>query len=438
MEEIFMINNQQLKILLFGAGFNTDNLGIGALTVGAMNCILAQYPNAQISLLDYGRTNSRHRVRLNDRTIDVPVVNMRFSWRVYLGNNIAVLLFLAAVCRVVPKSLRNWIVNHNACLKEISTADMVASLAGGDSFADIYGLERLLFMSLPQILTVWMGKKLVLLPQTIGPFRRTFSKAIAKYILKRATHIYSRDRRGIDAWRSLLTDGSGATKMSFCYDVAFVMNPVPPERIDIEGIPVLEINTNRPLVGVNVSGLLAIGGYSRKNMFGLQVDYSRFIRRLIEMLVRSKGARVLLVPHVFGEGHESESDLTACEKLYAELRPIYRDMIGLVRRKYDHSEMKYIIGQCDCFVGSRMHSCIGAVSQCIPAVSIAYSDKFIGVMETIGIESAVADARAISEDELLQTVEAVYDQRAEIRQKLVPKMKEVRATINAALAGVLN
>lgn len=173
-------------------------------------------------------------------------------------------------------------------------------------------------------------------------------------------------------------------------------------------------------------------------MFGLQVDYSRFIRRLIEMLVRSKGARVLLVPHVFGEGHESESDLTACEKLYAELRPIYGDMIGLVRRKYDHSEMKYIIGQCDCFVGSRMHSCIGAVSQCIPAVSIAYSDKFIGVMETIGIESAVADARAISEDELLQTVEAVYDQRAEIRQKLVPKMKEVRATINAALAGVLN
>ena len=47
--------------------------------------------------------------------------------------------------------------------------------------------------------------------------------------------------------------------------------------------------------------------------------------------------------------------------------------------------MKYLIGQCDFFVGSRMHSCIAAVSQCVPAVSIAYSDKFIGVMATLGL-----------------------------------------------------
>jgi len=85
-----------------------------------------------------------------------------------------------------------------------------------------------------------------------------------------------------------------------------------------------------------------------------------------------------------------------------------------------------------------MHSCIGAVSQCIPAVSVAYSDKFIGVMETLGVESSVADARRLNETELLDVVEQVYDRRAAIRQQLERKMIEVESAVMNLFGGVLD
>jgi len=38
---------------------------------------------------------------------------------------------------------------------------------------------------------------------------------------------------------------------------------------------------------------------------------------------------------------------------------------------YGPSETKFLIGHCDFFVGARMHACIAAVSQYVPAVTLA-------------------------------------------------------------------
>jgi colanic acid/amylovoran biosynthesis protein len=432
-----MTTREPVRVILFGAGFSTDNLGVGALTVGAIKCMLLQYPQAEISLLDYGKTEVVHSVRIRDHVKRIPVVNMRFSWRVYLGNNIAVLLALAVLLKLLPsRKLREWVIRKNDCLRQIHQADVVASIAGGDSFSDIYGLERLLYMSLPQILAVLLGQKLVLLPQTIGPFRRRFSRAVARYILRRADHIYSRDRTGLQEITALIGAGLCSQRASFCYDVAFVMDSTRPDRIEVEAPPQVFAGTG-PLVGVNISGLLYMGGYTRNNMFGLRADYRNFVPRVIDLFI-GKGASVVLVPHVFGAGDNSESDLTACDEVYERLKSKYGERIGVVRRRYDQGEIKYLIGQCDFFVGSRMHSCIAAVSQCVPAVSVAYSDKFIGVMATLGIESLVADARSLTEDQLLDIVERNFDLRSEVRGHLVEKMKEVEQTVTNVFSGVVD
>ncbi len=432
-----MLKSRHLQVILFGGGFGTENLGIAALTVGAIKCILSQYPQAEISLLDYGKTSSTHSVRLQDRVVPVSVVNMRFSWRLYLANNIGVLVLLAVLLKLIPShSLRVWVIARNKCLTRICEADLVMSISGGDSFCDMYGLERFLYISLPQILVLLLHKRLVLLPQTIGPFRRGFSRFIARYIVQQAEHVYSRDRRGLRELERLMGRNLAPGKVSFCYDLAFVLDPLPPDKLEVEGVAT-ELGEGRPIVGLNISGLLYMGGYTRNNMFGLRADYRQFIYRLIDLLVVKKGANIILIPHVFGSRANVDSDLAVCERVYEELKSRYVGTLGLVRRFYDHSEMKYVIGQCDFFLGSRMHSCIGAVSQCIPAVSVAYSDKFIGVMETLGVESSVADARRLNETELLDVVEQVYDRRAAIRQQLERKMIEVESAVMNLFGGVL-
>jgi polysaccharide pyruvyl transferase WcaK-like protein len=74
-----------------------------------------------------------------------------------------------------------------------------------------------------------------------------------------------------------------------------------------------------------------------------------------------------------------------------------------------------------------MHACIAALSQSIPAVGIAYSRKFQGVFESVGLENCVADAYRCNKDEILSTVGAAFEMRDQIRvhlNKIIPEVKE--------------
>jgi polysaccharide pyruvyl transferase WcaK-like protein len=299
-------------------------------------------------------------------------------------------------------------------------------MSGGDSFSDIYGLERLLYVSLPQILALLMGKKLILLPQTIGPFRGRFSKSIARFILRRAERIYSRDYQGTKEVRNLLGRSQPPDRVRFCYDVGFVLDPVAPATLEITGLP-LAGDRRSPVVGLNVSGLLYGREYSRDNMFGLRVDYKKFIFGLIDFLITKRNASVLLVPHVFGAS--PESDQPVCAEVFSNLRDTYPGRLELLQGTYNQHEIKYVIGRCDFFIGSRMHACIAAISQCLPTVCVAYSDKFVGVMETLGIDSIVADARRMSEMEIYRTIASVFDDRDAIRRQLEREIPRVKASV---------
>jgi len=422
--------DKDLKICVLGAAFDTPNMGVSALAAGTIQCVLHLFPDAEIVLLGYGRSGSTFTLQIAGQQVLIRFVNMRFSKKFHLKNNIAMLILLALALRLIPsRKLRRRVIFGNPCLKEIYQADLIASIAGGDSFSDIYGIARLLYTALPQVLVLLLSKNLVLLPQTLGPFKSKVAKVIARYILTRAERIYSRDDAGLRETEAWLGSAVSADKMQFCYDVGFVVDAIPPANLDITGLTGLPAHGRKdsPLVGLNVSGLLFMGGYRRNNMFGLRVGYEKLVQSLIAFLIEKMRARVLLVPHVLGS--HGESDSAVCARIYEQFKDKYGDKLSLARGTYDQSEIKYVIGLCDFFIGSRMHACIAAVSQNIPAVSIAYSDKFIGVMKTVGVEGLVADARKIDQEEVLWIVNQAYEQRAQLRQQLERKMPEVRETV---------
>lgn len=422
------------NICLLGASFNTNNLGVNVLAVGTLKTFFHKFPEGDLFLLDYGKEGATHAFQIDSRTIPVQLINIRFSKKFYLKNNIAFLILLAIISRLIPfRSIREKVISGNFCLSRMSTADIVSSMAGGDSFSDIYGLARFFYVSLPQILALSLGKKLILLPQTIGPFNSRISKIIARYIMNRASVIYSRDYIGLGETRKLLRLNETSVKIRFCYDVGFVLDPIRPGAMDLSGLP--EKSNSLPVVGLNVSGLLYMGGYTRDNMFGLRIDYRGFIYELIDYLINLKRVNVLLVPHVFGT-HE-ESDKIVCEKLYDELKGKYADSLFLAKGEYNQSEIKYIIGLCDFFVGSRMHACIAALSQHVPTVSIAYSKKFYGVMQSIGVESLVADPHKLDNNEIIKIIEEAYEQRALLHEQLRKTIPHVKETVLNLFADIM-
>lgn len=415
-----------MKVCILGATFDTANMGVSMLAAGAIRAVSRSFPQAQVILCDYARESKEIDFRFDGKRIPVRFVNIRFSKKLYLANNVVLLIFLVCLCRVVPGSVKRRMLLWNAYLKEIIESDLFVSVAYGDSFSDIYGMERLLYVVLPIFLVLLGGKKLVLLPQTIGPFKSAVGSAIAKTVLKRAHVIYSRDQIGLKTTRELLQLKHDNCKLRFCHDMAFAVDAVPPAKVDIEGLQSLG-NGSSVLVGMNVSGLLMAGGYTQDNMFGFGVPYQQLVYDLIDMFITKKSTRVLLVPHVFAAANDLESDSRACESVFDALKTKYQGNIGLARGMYEYDEIKYVIGQCDFFVGARMHACIGALSQNIPTVPIAYSDKFVGIMESIGLQNLVVDPRSMREPEIFEVVERVYETRDAVRHELetvIPQVKQ--------------
>jgi colanic acid/amylovoran biosynthesis protein len=410
--------------VLLGAGFATGNMGVAALASGAIAAAAQAHPGARIYLLDYGEEPATYQVNCRDGITPAQLLNIRFSKKLFLPNNIARLIVTAGLLRLIPfRRLRERAILRNPCLKPLYEADMTGAIAGGDSFSDIYGLARLFYVSLPQLLILFLGKPLVVLPQTIGPFKTRLGRAVAKFILRRAERVYARDRTSDPELRQLL--GSRASRLHFSYDVGFALEPARPGPEEFAWLA--QARGRGALVGLNVSGLLLMGGYNRNNMFGLKSDYRDLVGRLVRYLVEEAGANVLLVPHVFG-GHP-ESDTSACARLLAELGPEFPGRIHAVPGDLNQHEIKYIIGRCDFFIGSRMHACIAALSQCVPTACLAYSRKFIGVMESIGCSRLVADLDAMETKEILAAVARIYDSRADWRNFLKERMPEVQAGV---------
>jgi polysaccharide pyruvyl transferase WcaK-like protein len=147
-------------------------------------------------------------------------------------------------------------------------------------------------------------------------------------------------------------------------------------------------------------------------MFGLIADYRNLVYAIIDLLMQRNNVIVVLIPHVLPPaGFEVESDFLASQQVYERYKEKYADRLFLVEGRFNHSEMKYIIGLCNFFIGSRMHSCIAAMSQNVPSVGLAYSPKFDGVFEAVGVVENVIDLRRTSQREVLDSLARAFDRR---------------------------
>jgi polysaccharide pyruvyl transferase WcaK-like protein len=358
--------------------------------------------------------------------VPVETILLRFSKKPWQPNHVAWLLAVAALLRLpLFKPWRRKLISRNLTLYLLDQFQMFLSIAGGDSFSDIYGMTRLFYMSLPQILALMLGKPLILLPQTYGPFKSRLSRCIARFILKRARLIYSRDREGLKVVADLL--GRRDARVRFACDMGFALEPLPPSTDVQERLRVLKPKGN--LVGFNVSGLLYMGGYNRNNMFGLKTDYPSLLRAILDVLIAKQGCQVLLIPHVFGDDENSESDVPVCRRLMAELVEKYKGHLHYLEGNFDQHEIKYVIGQCDFFLGSRMHACIAALSQCVPAVGLAYSRKFAGVLDSVGGGSRVVDLRESDEPQVLAAIGQALENKSVLRRELEERMPSIKESV---------
>lgn len=410
--------NNKTTITVLGASFDTGNLGVSALAWSAINLINHKWPDADIQILS-GIKESQSDVQLSNGMKTVTFYSVRYSPRLFMANHI-IWMLLVSMLPLIKKLF----IREGSTLEAVSNTDVFFDITGGDSFSDIYGMKRLVMGYLLKHLCHLTGKPYVMLPQTYGPFKCKTAQYLAKKILNRSSLIYSRDKEGIECVCSLI----GKTgNVRLCPDIAFTLEP----RKHPNNIEIKKPGIN--LIGMNISGLLYNGGYTGNNEFGILGDYKKILRLIVEYFCAQDNTELLLVPHVVPENWETENDLLACKKFKESLPDSLRNKVYIAEPDggpfYDQCEIKYIIGLCDFFLGSRMHATIAAISQSIPTVGLAYSKKFAGVYETVGVEDCVTDLRTLSHDQVIDKIKSIYKKRDKIRQKLEQRIPQIKQQV---------
>lgn len=241
--------------------------------------------------------------------------------------------------------------------RELGRYDLILDVGEGDSFASIYGAKRFGKMLATKIAGARSGTPYVICPQTLGPWEGTFSRAAAAIALKRVRQVWARDTKS-----RFRAKGIGLSDVRSASDLVFAVHE-PDGRSD--GTPETDLL-------LNVSGLL----WNENS----HVDFEKY-RALIESTItgaKSAGISTALLVHVNAPGSADDDGAVATQLGEAHNLPVLAPTsLNDLRRTIRASKL---------LIGSRMHACLNALSLGVPAVALAYSDKFAPLFSDLGYD----------------------------------------------------
>ncbi len=381
--------------------------------------IAAEVPQAQVTVFDFGRGERRSEWVVGEVALEVCHVGAHPSRRFWRRDSL------------LNMRVSGWLGGlGNQGLRRIREADAVLDISGGDSFTDIYGARRFWDVSMPKLIALEQGVPLVLLPQTYGPFRSERFRRVAAKIVRRARCAWARDERSFETLQDLLGSEFDPRRHRAGVDVAFGLETRKPNAALPEILKKWQEEQGRPVVGVNVSGLLYHSADRQKEL-GFKLDYRELMLALTRRLVKEGRARVLLLPHVLAPMGHYESDPEACRDLAKQLEPDLLDSVTMLAAELDASETKYVVSGLDWLVGARMHATIAALSSGVPAAALAYSPKFQGVFDRCDQGTSVADPTALTTQEAGAVLWRAFVDREEAKNRLDACLPGLQDTLAA-------
>lgn len=404
---------QQSAFCLFGASGAQYNLGVGALRAATLGTLLGQRPESTVTVFDDGWGVRPGETYVAGESRSITLCGARLSRRLYRPE--------AFLTMRVSGMLGGW---RNAGLANIDAATAVLDVSGGDSFSDLYGERTFRMVAWPKRLALLRGRPLVFLPQTYGPFRSQRLRAHAASLVRRSALAWARDPYSYEALRDLLGEDFDPARHRLGVDVAFALEPRPPAVAARDRLTDWWQAQPGPVVGVNASGFLL--DHRGRAQFDLRADGWRVMLRLCRALLEEAGARIVLIPHVYGAAGHPDDDLVPLARLRRALAPEFGNRIAVAPRELDAHQAKWIISRTSWFVGTRMHATIAALSAGVPAAIIAYSMKARGVFATVGLEHDVADARHLDDESLFEVLWRSWARRSAGAVTLSERLPAVR------------
>ena len=268
------------------------------------------------------------------------------------------------------------------------------------------------------ILRMSCSRPYATLPSSMGPFKSRLTRRVSKLVLNRLDLLSLREETSYDYVCSLqLTK----PQILLASDLAFLCDLAPKERVEeiirVEGIT----RSSKPFVGFCPSrGPMETYAFSQlMSQEDRRENYVKIMAQVIDYIAEKFDATVCLISH-------HDGDVKLCQRIYETV--IHKERVAYLRKEYLADELKGVIGSCDMFLGSLMHSTIASTSMGVPTIAIAYADKFYRLIgKTMGQERYIIDIRSKEPKEFLTEIERMIDSlwanRDNVKQELIERVK---------------
>ena len=312
-------------------------------------------------------------------------------------------------------------------IREYEDADVIIS-TGGDVLTEDYGSISFFNYVINLLLGILLNKPVVLYAESIGPFKLCWNRIVAKFLLSRVKLITLREEISQNYLEVL---GKNRTTTYLTADSAFLLEPAPPRRIK-EIMLKEEINKdNTPVIGISVSKIISRYGFLHlKTPRDRYRQYVLLMSKVVDYLIDKLDATVVFIPHVIEPW--GNDDRTVANDIISLVK--HEDKCISIREEYTVEELKGIIGECDMFMGARMHATIASASMFVPTIAIAYSHKTHGVIgKMLGQKDYILDIGSLDYNVLLSKINEVWSKREKVKTYLQSKMGSIKdlAALNA-------
>jgi colanic acid/amylovoran biosynthesis protein len=338
--------------------------------------------------------------------LGIDVVDPAFSGRAGRDRRSVEMLWRRLRCagsrawRPAPGGRGLW--RDDAVARAYAEADLVIDLSG-DSYRDAPGGFALAHHA-TFLAALSTGTPYALASQSLGPFRR-LNGPLVRYFMNRAELVYIREQRTAAILSRL---GVRPDRIEVAPDVAFALPAASPERIwtgeriDPDRIP-------RPWIALSLSAFA----------LGLRPHGRRYLEEMIGLcghLHARYDASIFLVPHELSPTPGGFDDRGAAALLRSRMGA--PPWLHAIEGDYGPDVLKGLISRCDAAVAARMHAAIAGLSTGVPTIPVAWSHKYGGLMEDIGLAGYVWNQGARLPPDLTDLFDRLWERREPIRAHL--------------------
>ena len=304
--------------------------------------------------------------------------------------------------------------NKKLLLQAYYGADLVLSCGGGNFYAHhamspslVWGLMTLLF-------AVILGKKTVMLPQSIGVIEGKGQRSLSKLVFSHVDTI-------------LLREGNSAKYLSNILHVNKTTKIFPDLAFGMIDNHKLVNESDRDKNDFFI-GLSLLDRAAQDQNFKNQNEYEDAIYEFLCLLGKQQQIKVFVFSQVTGPSEDQNDRLIAQRffervhtKIPTTLMPVFRSSQEIISS----------YRQMDLIVGTRMHTGIFALIESVPLLLIGYQPKACGMMNLLGLGQYCVPINDLTADWLFEkSNELILNQRS-IREIIEGQVNQMRLNLQS-------